>query len=327
MTRPPPPGGRMDAPPTHLWRPALPRTRSRVVARAPAKINLHLSVGRLRRDGFHDLITVFHAVSLTDEVTATPSDRLSIVVDGDDAASVPADATNLAWRAAALLADHTGRAPGVALRIRKSIPVAGGCAGGSADAAAALVACDALWGTGMTREGLASLAARLGSDVPFSLHGGTAMGTGRGERLTPVLARGSYAWVLALADGGLSTPAVYGELDRLRAGGRVAVAAQPSGVLAALRSGDATGLGRALHNDLQPAALALAPGLSALLEAGRGLGALGCLVSGSGPTVALLAESPSAADDLAARLAGGGLCRAVRRADGPVHGARVVEAA
>jgi 4-diphosphocytidyl-2-C-methyl-D-erythritol kinase len=219
-----------------------------------------------------------------------------------------------------------GRPADVALSITKAIPVAGGLAGGSADAAAALVACDALWGTGMSKDGLAALAARLGSDVPFSLHGGTALGTGRGERLTPVLARGSFSWVLALAEGGLSTPSVYGQLDLQRETGPVRVVSEPSAVLAALRSGDAAALGRALDNDLQPAALSLAPHLRRLLAAAADLGALGCVVSGSGPTVALLARDPDAADELAASLAAEGVCRAVRRADGPVPGARIVEA-
>lgn len=297
----------------------------RVVTRAPAKVNLHLSVGRLRSDGFHDLTTVFHAVGLYDEVVATVSDRLEVTVSGEGADSVPADETNLAAQAARLLAEQTGRRAGVHLAIFKGIPVAGGCAGGSADAAAALVACDALWDTGMTREGLAALAARIGSDVPFSLHGGTALGTGRGERLTPVLGRGRFSWVLALAEGGLSTPAVYRELDRQRAAGPVGVVNEPSAVLAALRAGDPFELGRALANDLQAAAMTLAPHLRRLLETGRELGALGCIVSGSGPTVALLARDDDAADELAASLAGYGVCRAVRRADGPAPGARVVE--
>lgn len=268
---------------------------------------------------------MFQAVSLVDELVATTSEGLRIRVDGDGASAVPVDEANLAWRAAALLAEHTGRRPDVALSVHKAIPVAGGCAGGSADAAAALVACDALWGTGMTKEGLAALAARLGSDVPFALHGGTALGTGRGERLTPVLARGNYAWVLALSDSGLSTPSVYGELDRLRERGEPDVAGPPSSVLSALRSGNAAALGQALANDLQPAALSLAPALRRVLQAGSELGALGCLVSGSGPTVALLARHADAADDLAAELSAEGVCRAVRRADGPVVGARVVE--
>lgn len=260
-------------------------------------------------------------------MVATPAGELRVTVEGEGAGQVPTDERNLAGRAATLLAEHVGRRPDVALHLRKGIPVAGGCAGGSADAAAALVACDALWGTGMTSDGLAALGARLGSDVPFALHGGTALGTGRGERLTPALARGQLSWVLALADAGLSTPAVYAELDRQRESGPVGVVSDCAAVLAALRSGDAEQLGPALHNDLQPAALALAPRLRAVLRAGRELGARGAVVSGSGPTVALLAASPEAADDLAARLAGEGVCRAVRRADGPAPGARLVEVA
>ncbi len=299
------------------------RAPDRVVVRVPAKLNLHLSVGPLRADGFHELTTVFHAVSLTDEVTVRPADRLTVTVAGEGADQVPTDATNLAVRAAALLAEHTGHAPGVAITIRKGIPVAGGCAGGSADAAATLVACNALWGTELDVDGLSELAARLGSDVPFCLQGRTALGTGRGERLTPVLGRGSYAWVLALAQEGLSTPAVYRRLDDDRES-TPTVASDPSEVLAALRKGDAALLGRALHNDLQPPAVALRPALQTLLDRGDELGALGGIVSGSGPTVAFLARDPDHADELAAQLAASDVCRAVRRADGPVAGARVV---
>ena len=299
----------------------------RVTVRAPAKLNLHLSVGRVRSDGFHDLTTVFQAVGLYDELDAQPSDALTVAVTGEGAEHVPNDGSNLAARAAALLAMETGRTPDVALTIRKGIPVAGGCAGGSADAAAALVACDALWGTSLSRAELGGLAARLGSDVPFSLHGGTALGTGRGEQLTPVLGSGSYSWVLALSDGGLSTPDVYKELDRQRETGPVSVVSDPSGVLSALRSGDAVALGQALTNDLQPAAVAMRPGLRLLLDTGMDLGALGGLVSGSGPTVAFLARNDDHAVALAAALAGQGVCRSVRRADGPVPGARIVEIA
>jgi len=299
----------------------------RVTVRAPAKLNLHLSVGRRRTDGFHDLTTVFQAVGLYDELDAVPADALTVEVSGEGAAEVPTGSDNLAVRAAALLGMETGRSPSVALTIRKGIPVAGGCAGGSADAAAALVACDALWGTGLSRADLSRLAARLGSDVPFSLHGGTALGTGRGELLTPVLGHGSYSWVLALVDGGLSTPDVYAELDRQRENGPVSVVSDPANVLSALRSGDAVALGRALTNDLQPAAIALRPALRMLLDTGADLGALGSLVSGSGPTVAFLARSDDHAVALAAALAGQGVCRSVRRADGPVPGARIVEIA
>ena len=295
--------------------------------RAPAKINLHLSVGQRRPDGFHDLTTVFHAVSLYDDVELARADALSVTVEGEGADLVPLDESNLAVRAVRLIAEHTGNSADVAISIVKGIPVAGGCAGGSADAAAALVGCDALWGTALTKDELAALGAQLGSDVPFSLHGGTALGTGRGEQLTPVLGQGDYSWVLALSEGGLSTPAVYGQLDKQRETGPVGVVSDPAEVLAALRQGDSVALGRALRNDLQPAALALKPSLRRLLETGRDLGALGALVSGSGPTVALLARDDAHAVALASSLAGEDVCSAVRRADGPVAGARVVEAA
>lgn len=300
------------------------RPLDRVVVRAPAKINLHLSVGRLGGDGYHDLTTVLHSVSLQDELTAHRADALSVTVHGEGADRVPTDGTNLAARAVELIARVTGNEPHIALAIDKAIPVAGGCAGGSADAAAALVACDALWGTDLSKDELAALGAELGADVPFSLHGGTALGTGRGDRLTPVLARGSYSWVLCLADGGLSTPAVYGELDRRRERGPVGVAGNQAGVLAALRTGDALALGRALSNDLQSPAIALKPALARVLDVGRELGAVGGVVSGSGPTVALLAKDAEAADELAASIAAEEVCRAVRRADGPTAGARVV---
>ncbi|MCW2779257.1 MAG: 4-diphosphocytidyl-2-C-methyl-D-erythritol kinase [Frankiales bacterium] len=300
------------------------RPHDRVTARAPAKVNLCLAVGPLREDGFHELQTVFHAVGLFDELDVERAPALTLTVTGEGASEVPTDSTNLAARAVAALAAATGQDPGVALTLRKGIPVAGGMAGGSADAAAALVACDALWGTGLGRDELSDVAAQLGSDVPFSLHGGTALGTGRGERLTPVLGQGEFSWVLALADGGLSTPDVYGELDRQRATGPVGVALDPSGVLAALRSGDPVLLGRALCNDLQEPALALRPALRLLLDAGSEHGALGAVVSGSGPTCAFLCRDTAAAVALAAVLSGLGVCRTVRRADGPVPGARVV---
>jgi 4-diphosphocytidyl-2-C-methyl-D-erythritol kinase len=295
-----------------------------VTVRAPAKVNLHLAVGPLRADGFHDLTTVFHAVGLFDEVTVTRADALRVAVEGDSAGDVPVDSSNLAAKAVLALAAAAGVPPDVAIHIRKGIPVAGGCAGGSADAAAALVGCDVLWGLALGREELTEVAAELGSDVPFSLHGGTAMGTGRGERLTPVLGAGSYSWVLALAEGGLSTPQVYGELDRLRSTGPVLVVSDPADVLAALRQGSADALGKALSNDLQPAAVSLKPELRKLLDAGADLGALGGVVSGSGPTVAFLARDDAHATALAAALAGHGVCRTVRVADGPVPGARVI---
>ena len=195
-----------------------------MTVRAPAKINLELAVGALRGDGFHDVATAYHAVSLYDEVIVKPAERLSVSVAGAHGVTVedvPRDGTNIAAAAAVALAERVGIEPAVHLHVTKGIPVAGGMAGGSADAAAALVACDALWDTGLSKTELAEIAAGLGSDVPFSLVGGTALGVGRGEVLTPVLARGRFQWVVAIADGGLSTPAVYAECDRLRDGAAV----------------------------------------------------------------------------------------------------------
>ncbi len=295
-----------------------------VVVRAPAKINLFLGCGERREDGFHELTTIYQAVSLYDELSAQPGfGGVSIEVRGEGARAVPDDDDNLAVRAARLLAAHAGVAADVHFLLDKGIPVAGGMAGGSADAAAALVACDALWRTAVPRSELLDLAAQLGSDVPFSLHGGTALGTGHGEQLTEVLGHGQYHWVLALADGGLSTPAVYAELDRMRAVGGLHPWGSAERVLTALRAGDAVALGTALSNDLQPAALRLRPELRRTLEAGRELGAVGAVVSGSGPTVALLVPTGAHAIDLAAALAGQGVCRTVRRAHGPVPGARI----
>jgi 4-diphosphocytidyl-2-C-methyl-D-erythritol kinase len=303
-----------------------------VVARAPAKVNVHLAVGPLRSDGFHELRTVYLAVSLFDTVTVRPGDGLSLTVTGEGTPgtgsdAVPTDRRNLVWRAAELLAERAGVPADAHIAIDKSIPAAAGLAGGSADAAAALVALDALWGTRATRGELTALAARLGSDVPFSLLGGVALGSGRGEQLSPVLARRRWDWVLGIAGEGLSTPAVYAELDRLRAEGRVADGEEPSSpdpVIAALRSGPVPALGAALSNDLQPAALSLRPDLRRALRAASGAGAAAAVVSGSGPTVAALTEDEESAVRLTAALAGEGVYRTVRAVHGPVTGARLV---
>ncbi|BDY26581.1 MULTISPECIES: 4-(cytidine 5'-diphospho)-2-C-methyl-D-erythritol kinase [Mycolicibacterium] len=298
-----------------------------VTVRAPGKVNLYLAVGDLRDDGYHDLTTVFHAVSLLDEVTVRNSDLLSVTMTGEGVEALPTDRRNLAWQAAELLSEHVGRAPDVAITIEKSIPVAGGMAGGSADAAAVLVAMNTLWELGLPRRDLHALAAQLGSDVPFALHGGTALGTGRGEELATVLARNTFHWVLAFARKGLSTPKVFGELDRLRADSSRTEpprAEEPEPVLAALASGDAADLAALLGNDLQPAALSLYPELRRTLRAGVEAGALAGMVSGSGPTCAFLCPSSTVAVDVGAQLSGAGVCRTVRVASGPVSGARVV---
>jgi 4-diphosphocytidyl-2-C-methyl-D-erythritol kinase len=291
--------------------------------RAPAKVNLYLRVGPRRDDGFHDLMTVFQAVSLYDEITVSEADRLGVEVTGEDAAVVPADESNLAARAVVALANRVGRAPNVHIAIRKGIPVAGGMAGGSADAAAALVGCDALWQAGAGTDVLHEVAVELGSDVPFCLVGGTALGAGRGERLTTVLGRGRYHWVFALADGGLSTPAVYRELDRMRTEQPAVEPALPDDLLSALRSGDPRRLAPMLHNDLQTAALRLRPALRRTLDAGHDAHAIGAIVSGSGPTCAFLVDDEEHAASVLARLSASGTCRTLRHAYGPVAGARV----
>ena len=300
-----------------------------VQVRAPGKINVALRVGALQEDGYHDVAIAYQAVSLCDDLWAESSSDFSIAVDGTvDLSRVPTDGANLAVRAARLLAARTGFDGGVRLRIHKRIPATGGMGGGSADAAAALVACDALWETGLHRDELLELAAELGSDVPFALLGGTAIGTGRGERLSPALATGTFEWVLVLADFGLSTPEVYAELDRHRERHRVDIAPPPQApevdvaVLQALRAGDPIMLASAMTNDLQAVALQLAPELARTLELGERAGALAGIVSGSGPTLAFLAEDADAALGLQVALSASG--HTVLRAHGPVPGARVV---
>ncbi|MGY1746902.1 4-(cytidine 5'-diphospho)-2-C-methyl-D-erythritol kinase [Blastococcus sp. SYSU D00695] len=304
-----------------------------VVARAPAKVNVHLAAAPVGGDGYHQLHTVFLAVSLFDTVTVRPAGGLTIELTGEFAGGrtgpdrIPTDRRNIVWQAAELLAERAGVRAEAAITIDKSIPAAAGLAGGSADAAAALVALDALWGTRATRGDLAQLAAQLGSDVPFSLLGGVALGAGRGERLSPVLARRPWHWVLGIAGEGLSTPAVYAELDRLRAEGLLPsgeALVSPEPVVAALRSGPVGALAAALSNDLQAAAISLRPSLREALDAATAAGAAGALVSGSGPTVAALAADEDDAAALAAQLTADGAFRTVRAVHGPVPGARLV---
>ncbi|MFF7354111.1 MULTISPECIES: 4-(cytidine 5'-diphospho)-2-C-methyl-D-erythritol kinase [Streptomyces] len=295
-----------------------------VTVRVPAKVNVQLAVGAARADGFHDLANVFLAVGLYDEVTVTPAEELRITCEGPDADQVPLDRTNLAARAALALAGRRGIEPNVHIHIAKDIPVAGGMAGGSADGAGALLACNTLWGTGASRAELLAICAELGSDVPFSLVGGAALGVGRGERLTVLEVGGTFHWVFAMAERGLSTPAVFREFDRLAQGREIPEPVASAELLQALAKGDAVALAAAVSNDLQPAALSLFPELADTLEAGRGAGALAALVSGSGPTTAFLVRDAEAAEKVAAALRASGTCRAVRTAEGPVAGATVL---
>jgi 4-diphosphocytidyl-2-C-methyl-D-erythritol kinase len=303
---------------------------SPVNVRVPAKINLCLGVGPVRDDGYHPLATVYQAVDLHDEVRATvrDDDRITVSVHTDvearsEVAVVPEGDDNLAVRAARLLRERAGITSGVDLAIRKVIPVAGGMAGGSADAAAALVACNEAWGTGLTRPALEVLAGQLGSDVPFLLHGGIAVGGGRGETVSPVLARGSYHWVFAMAHEGLSTRAVFAEFDRLNADRPVAGPVVPDALLAALRAGDAAALGNALSNDLTEAALSLRPELEDTLSIGIEAGALGAILSGSGPTALFLASDEQHSLDIAFALSSASGCADVVQSRGPVPGARI----
>ncbi|MFI5984036.1 4-(cytidine 5'-diphospho)-2-C-methyl-D-erythritol kinase [Streptomyces sp. NPDC051555] len=293
-----------------------------VTVRVPAKVNVQLAVGAARPDGFHDLANVFLAVSLYDEVTVTPADALTVSCSGPDADQVPLDRTNLAARAAELLAARHGLDPAVHIHIAKNIPVAGGMAGGSADGAGALLACDLLWGLRSTPAELLEICAELGSDVPFSLVGGAALGTGRGEQLAP-LESGIFHWVFAVADGGLSTPAVFREFDRLaaEAGTDIPVPEAAPRLLAALATGDPDALAATVVNDLQPAALSLRPQLGRTLDAGLGAGALAALVSGSGPTTAFLVRDPESAAKVAEALSASGTCRTTRVATSPAPGA------
>lgn len=290
-----------------------------VTVRAPAKINLHLGVGAPRPDGFHPLVTVYQAVGLYDDVTvvdAGPGEGWSLHATADeriDLAEVPLDGTNLALRAGRLLADHHGLPADRAARIsiHKGIPVAGGLAGGSADAAATLVALDRLWDLGTTDDDLLALAARLGSDVPFALLGGTALGTGRGEVVEPLVDVGSWWWIVVEDDEGLPTPSVYRRFDELaRADAPDLEPGVPPALAAALASGDVAALAAALHNDLAAPALDLRPDLRATFEHGLEAGARAALLSGSGPTVLLLCDSMAHAHEVHAALTSRGHVRA-----------------
>lgn len=297
--------------------------------RVPAKINLALGVGARRDDGFHPLATVYQAIDLCDEVhvSARDDDQITVTVareiDQPEGPQIPLDGTNLAVRAVALLRERMGRPDlGLDLAIRKVIPVAGGMAGGSADAAGALVGANAVWSAGWTRDELTELAAEIGSDVPFLLHGGTAMGAGRGEVISPVLARGTFHWVCVTMPYGLSTAEVFAEFDRLRPDAPEPKV--PAELLQALAAGDPVALGQALSNDLTEAAVSIRHGLRSLQHYGHTLGALGAVISGSGPTMLLLAESHEHALDLMAGMAALDTIADVLHAIGPVQGAHLV---
>jgi 4-diphosphocytidyl-2-C-methyl-D-erythritol kinase len=295
-----------------------------VTVRVPGKVNVYLGVGPREFSGYHELATIFQAVGIYDEVTVSAADSLTISGLGAFADRIPTDETNLAWKAAELVARACGEDPNIHIQIDKTIPIAAGMAGGSADAAATLVACDAFWNAGIPRDQLDAMAATLGADVPFMLHGGCALGVGRGDVLSPVMIRGSFHWVFATFDEGLSTAQIYEKTDEMRGLEFEATPDVPTEVLSALARGDAPALGRLLHNDLQLAATTSRPLLGRVLEQGIDSGALGAIVSGSGPTCAFLVRDESSAIDLVVALKASGLVDDVLRTHGPVHGARVI---
>lgn len=299
-------------------------------AKAPGKINVHLGVGALQDDGYHDVATAYQAVSLYEFVEASAAPDFSVRFSGPvphEHLSTGAD--NLAIRAAMALARRGRVTSGVSLAIDKHVPIAGGMGGGSADAAATLVACDELWGLHLGREALHEIARELGADVPFALAGGTAVGTGRGDQLSPALAKGQFHWVLAYDQAGLSTPDVYRALDEHRALHAADIAPAhdvptvDARVLQALRAGDANMLAEALQNDLQAPALRLMPRLAGTLELGERSGALAGVVSGSGPTVAFLCDSLESAIELQISLSTAKVVAV--KVTGPVHGARLID--
>ena len=303
--------------------------RSRgVIARVPAKVNLQLAVGPLGDDGFHEVTTVFQAISLFDDVTvetAAENNGISIQVTGQTSTGVPSDSSNLAVKAATLMIKNYDLPNDINIKLKKEIPVAGGMAGGSADAAGVIVGLDSLFELGLSRDEMEMVGSKIGADVPFSICGGVAIGTGRGDQITPALFKGSYNWVLALSGQGLATPSVYAECDRLREGLSISTPVVSEQLMQALRAGDSKALGKSLSNDLQPAACSLRPALRLVLDVGLDYGALGGIVSGSGPTVAFLVKDDEHAMDLTVALSSSGVISSVVRATGAVAGARIIE--
>ena len=303
--------------------------RSRgVIARVPAKVNLQLAVGPLGADGFHEVTTVFQAISLFDDVTvatAPENNGISIQITGQTSTGVPSDSSNLAVKAATLMIKKYDLPNDLNIKLKKEIPVAGGMAGGSADAAGVIVGLDSLFELGLSRDEMEMVGSKIGADVPFSICGGVAIGTGRGDQITPALFKGSYNWVLALSGQGLATPSVYAECDRLREGLSISTPVVSEQLMQALRAGDAKALGKSLSNDLQPAACSLRPALRLVLDVGLDYGALGGIVSGSGPTVVFLVKDDEHAMDLTVALSSSGVISSVVRATGAVAGARIIE--
>lgn len=300
-----------------------PATHESVSARAPGKINLLLRVGPRRPDGYHDLVTCFHAVDLWETVTVTPAASTRVTITGDvNLGEVPLDDNNLVVKAARQVGHALGIDQELAIHIDKRVPVGGGMGGGSADAAAALLAANRLWNGELGPDELLAIAATLGADVPFALEGMSQIGRGNGSELSALRAMPLW-WVVVPSIEQLHTPEVYAVLDDLRAHETVTLEdALPDGFAAAVTTGDAHALAPLLHNDLQPAAIALRPSLEQLLERGQRLGALASLVSGSGPTCVMLAADQERARAVSDGLSEDGLFSVVVQS--PARGAHLV---
>jgi 4-diphosphocytidyl-2-C-methyl-D-erythritol kinase len=284
-----------------------------VVATAPGKINIFFKVGALKNDGYHDVLSVYQALDLRETVSVASAQDWRVEVSGEisaeQIAAVPTGEDNLVVRAAKSIAQLAGleNPHPINFEIIKNVPVAGGMGGGSADAAAALLAVNELWCTQVDYQALLNSAAELGADIPFALLGGTAIGVGKGDELETIDGVQKLHWVLVPMDAGLSTPRVYAKLDEIRTSRgedpeKVVTPIKPRELISALQVGDAREVAKHLHNDLQEAAVALMPELSVTMQAGLAAGALAAMVSGSGPTVAMLAESEEAAESIANQL-------------------------
>jgi 4-diphosphocytidyl-2-C-methyl-D-erythritol kinase len=283
-------------------------------ATAFGKINLFFKVGPLLENGYHQVASLYQAVNLPETVIAELASDWEVTVTGNiDAAhlkGVPTNRNNLVVKAAKAAggALRFRRVPRLAFTIHKNVPVAGGMGGGSADAAAALLAAEAAWGRKLAPEDRFAVAAELGADVPFALLGGSAIGVGTGHELEPIAQRATLHWVLVPNDFGLSTPAVYAELDRLRdmRGDNpkwVEEAAVNQLLVRALKQGaSAEEIAPLLHNDLQEAAVSLRPELQEILDLADRAMALKAIISGSGPTIAMLARDANDAHAIASRL-------------------------
>jgi 4-diphosphocytidyl-2-C-methyl-D-erythritol kinase len=299
-------------------------------ASAPAKVNLVFEVGQLEADGYHSVNSLFLALELREELTLVKGEAgtgISIYVHGDSLPeahinAVPTDQSNLVHKTAVLFAQKLGKQiPDLQIDIRKRIPVAGGMAGGSADAAAMLVAMNEFMhlehGTpNLTIEELAAIGAELGSDVPFCLYGGMAIGTGRGEVITALTDLAFETnWLLCASSKGLSTPTVYAAFDEMGSHTLFTDLTDASAIASVHE------LGQQMTNDLEQAAFRLMPSLSELVDQLEQLGAIRAMVSGSGPTIAALFDSEAKAVEVSNLLKSQGLVALT--AKGQALGARL----